>query len=444
MTPPRVRHRLIIRHPSGSTILFVNATGAPRLPSFVSEDHHTADVDYINAAAREQLGLHTTVLRSHWHSEVRHGVVDRVHELVVHGPVPAGLAWCRRDATSSCVPDDADAIAIWLAAPDEVIDGAEWMRPGWFEEVSGWVHRTLGDVTAIVQVRSWMSSCVLRVQTAAGASYYFKAVTDSGRVECPITAYLAQHFPNIVARVVATEPKRRWLLMEALPGASLENIQDAVTWETAAAGYARLQAACVQRVVDLRLLGCQTRTLGAIADGIGLLASDVGALRSGAPDGLTSVEASRFRSIGNALRERCAALAALDIPLTLEHGDLWPSNFLVADGAFALIDWEDVAIGHPFVSLAPFLAGLGLSQPRLHSRGLVDRIERAYLTGFAGEAPSALLRKALRLATPLAFVDLALRYRRQRPSVVGLHPWMSELVPQAMRLALNALEGDAG
>ena len=95
------------------------------------------------------------------------------------------------------------------------------------------------------------------------------------------------------------------------------------------------------------------------------------------------------------------------------------------------------------MSLAPFLAGLGMSQPGLYSRQLVDRIERAYLTGYAGEAPSALLRKALRLATPLAFVDLALRYRRQRSSVVGLHPWMAELVPQAVRLALNALEDDA-
>jgi len=443
MTPPRVRHRLIIGHPSESMVLFVNANGVPRLPSFVSEVRHTADVDYINDAAHEQLRLHTTVLRSHWHSEARDGVVDRVHELVVHGPLPTGLAWCRRDAASSCLPDDVDAIARWLAAPHEVIDGAGWMRPGWFEEASGWVHRTLHDVTDIVQVRSWMSSCVLRVQTAASGSYYFKAVADSGRVECEMTAYLAQHFPHIVARVVATEPGRRWWLMEALPGTSLENISEAVTWEGAAAAYGRLQAACVPRVVDLRLLGCQTRTLDAISDGIGLLASDAGALRPGAPDGLTSVEASRFRSIANALRERCAALAALDVPLTLEHGDLWPSNFLVADNAFALIDWEDVAVGHPFVSLAPFLAGLGMSQPGLHSRELVDRIERAYLTGFAGEAPSALLRQALRLATPLAFVDLALRYRRQRSSVVGLHPWMAELVPQAVRLALNALEDDA-
>jgi hypothetical protein len=232
--------------------------------------------------------------------------------------------------------------------------------------------------------------------------------------------------------------------MQALPGASLEDIPDATTWEAAAARYGRLQAACVLRVADLRSLGCQTRTLGALADGIAALASDPAPLRSGASDGLTDVEASRFRSMAGSLRERCAALAALDVPLTIEHGDLWPSNFLVAGDAIALIDWEDVAIGHPFVSLAPFLAGLEMSQPALHSRALVARIERAYFTGFAEAATSASLRKALQLATPLAFVDLALRYRGQRPSVVRLHPWMSDLVPEAVRLALKALEDEAG
>src|SRR5215470_2426721 len=99
-------------------------------------------------------------------------------------------------------------------------------------------------------------------------------------------------------------------------------------------------------------------------------------------------------------------------------------------------------ISSSLITHSPSLTGR-MSQPGLHSRELVDRIERAYLTGFAGEAPSALLRQALRLATPLAFVDLALRYRRQRSSAVRLHPWMAELVPQAVRLALNALEDDA-
>jgi hypothetical protein len=39
---------------------------------------------------------------------------------------------------------------------------------------------------------------------------------------------------------------------------------------------------------------------------------------------------------------------------------------------------------------------------------------------------------------------MALRYRAQRLSVVRLHPWMADLVPQAVRLALTALDADAG
>jgi hypothetical protein len=52
------------------------------------------------------------------------------------------------------------------------------------------------------------------------------------------------------------------------------------------------------------------------------------------------------------------------------------------------------------------------------------------------------LREAFRLAAPLSFVDMAVRYRAQRPSVVRLHPWMRDLVPQALRLALAQLDAD--
>jgi hypothetical protein len=432
--PPRVRHRLLIRHPSDPAILLADASPTSRLPSFVSEDRHTAEVDYINAAVRHQLGVATTVLRSHAHGAPRDGVVDRVHELVAHDPVPVGLAWCPFDVVASRAPYDADAIGYWRAASDDVVDGAEWMRPEWFAEASDWIGRTITDVREIVQLRTWMSSCVLRVHAASG-DFYFKAVAESLRAESGVTAYLAQHFPHVVARVVAAEPDRRWFLMAALPGVSLEDVPDVAAWEAAAAGYARVQADCRSRVEDLRSLGCPTRTLEAMAESIVPFAS-------GAPDGLTPVEAERFRALAPGLRERCAELAALDVPLTLEHGDLWPSNFLVAAASFAIIDWEDVGIGHPFLSLAPFLAGLAMSQPRLHSPQVIERIERAYLTGFVGGTPPASLSRALRLAAPLAFVGMALVYRAQRPSVVRLHPWMSELVPQAVRLALTALDAD--
>jgi len=358
------------------------------------------------------------VLQSHAHSEPVDDVVDRVHELAVHGALPAGLEWMPMDALASRAPADRDAIASWRAAPAIIVDGREWTRPEWFAQACDWIRASLGDteVRAIVQVRAWMSSCVLRVTTAR-SEFYFKAVPESLRVEVAATAYLDRHRPGAVAPVVASEPDRRWLLMAGIPGTILEHVADLAAWERAAAEYGALQASCIARVDDLRALGCPTRPLEAIAAGLDSLNDD----------------------LPSSLRDRCVALAKLDVPLTLEHGDLWPGNFIVDGTTCALIDWEDVAIGHPFVSLAPFLAGLAEFQPARFSPAAVERIQRAYLTGFAGGPPSPRLFEALRLAAPLAFVDMALRYRALRASAVRLHPWMRDLVPYAIRLARLAL-----
>jgi hypothetical protein len=34
-----------------------------------------------------------------------------------------------------------------------------------------------------------------------------------------------------------------------------------------------------------------------------------------------------------------------------------PANFFVGDATCAIIDWEDVAIGHPFIGPAPLIVG---------------------------------------------------------------------------------------
>ena len=51
-------------------------------------------------------------------------------------------------------------------------------------------------------------------------------------------------------------------------------------------------------------------------------------------------------------------------------------------------------------------------------------------------ADSTFGNTALHLAAPLGFIDMARRYRHQPPSVVRLHPWMQDLVPHTLRLAL--------
>jgi aminoglycoside phosphotransferase (APT) family kinase protein len=447
----QINHRLISRHPSKPAILLVSDAGRLRLPAFASHDRHTAEVDYINLAVQERFGLRTTVLRSLRHSDPLVDVVVRIHELEAHGdgaPLPSGMRWCGLDDLASGADgEDAGVIAEWLAAdaaPRAAVDGREWTLPGWFEEVCGWLERALGDagvreVREIVQLRAWTSSCVLLVRTGAG-TFYFKAVAESVRRECPVTEYLAQHFPDAVARIVATKPERRWFLMTALEGGKLEDVSDVMIWERAAAVYGQLQLACVERVGDLHALGCPTRGLDALAAEIEPLSADVTALRPGEPDGLSAAEVDRLHAYGPELRRRCERLAACGIPLTLEHGDLWPGNFLVDDATCAIIDWEDVAIGHPFISLAPLIVGLGMFQPRLSSREVTQRLERAYVARFAGLVPPERLLEALRLAGPLSFIDMAVRYRYQRPSVVRLHPWMRDLVPQTLRLALAQLD----
>jgi hypothetical protein len=102
-----------------------------------------------------------------------------------------------------------------------------------------------------------------------------------------------------------------------------------------------------------------------------------------------------------------------------------------------VIDWEDVAIAHPFLSIAPLTVGLG--DAGLATRTNIERIEDAYVRAFESIASAAEIRRALRIAAPLCFLDMAIRYRAQRPSVVRLHPWMRDLVPQTIRLALARL-----
>ena len=446
----QVQHRLIIRHPLQAAILLIHDNGEARLPVFTSDDRHTAEVDYINAAVHTRFGLLTTVLRSLHHSAPHGDIVVRVHELETHGdsvPQSHMLQWYGHTEILSLPDGEARAtVAEWLAHETvhrAVVDGREWTRPGWFEEVRGWLEWVLhdaglGTVRDIIQLRAWPSSCVLRVRAAHG-DYYFKAVPESLRRECAVTEYLAYHFPDAVPRIIATEPVHRWLLMAACAGRRLEEVTDIALWERAAMRYARLQAACVPRVRELGALGCGLRSLDMLAQELRPLSSDTAALRPGAPDGLSVAEIEQFQALVPLLQRQCEQLAVGGIPYTLEHGDLWPGNFLIDHNTCVIIDWEDVAIAYPFFSLAPL--SVGLSQCGLSSPAVLDRLERAYLAAFAEMAPPERLRPVLHMAMPLSFIDMAVRYRHQPPSVVRLHPWMRDLVPQTLRFALARTAG---
>ena len=432
---PINRHRLIVRHRSRRGVIGVDGSGA--LPRIDTPDRHTADVDHVNDAVATRYGLRTTVLRSLLHGEVCDGVVERAHELEVHGGDGA-LEW--RPAASIVPADEADRAALeaW-SAPFAIVNRRAWMAPGWFESARAWIESTLRSVgkpapSTIRQLRTWPSSCVLQVDYG-DATAYFKAL-PAGGPELAVTRWLAEAFPESAAPLIAAAGAHRWLLLGACTGRNLEAVDDVAAWAAAACRYGELQRACATRIDALRRAGCPARPLTSLSRAVAELADDEATLRSGM-EGLTAAEAARLRAVVPALAERCAALAAIGIPESIEHGDLWPGNVFVDDGASAIIDWEDVAIGHPFLSLAPLV--VGLANAGLATAVNVERLEREYGEAFESVASAERIRRALDLAAPLCFFDMAVRYRAQRASMARLHPWMRDLVPQAVRLALARL-----
>jgi len=281
-------------------------------------------------------------------------------------------------------------------------------------------------VGSIRRVRgSWASSCVLEIATGHSLQY-FKALPDSGRVEHSVTRFLAENCPDNLPRLIASDVDRRWLLLGACAGRNLEVVDDIDLWARAARSYGELQVACMARIGDLERVGCLRRELESLPAAVAELTA-----------GLPHAEAAQLRGLVPNLAERCAALRACNIPNSIEHGDLWPGNIFVDGHDSVIIDWEDVAIAHPFLSIAPLTAGLG--HAGLASTTNVERLEREYARPFESIASPAETRGALALAAPLSFLDMAVRYRAQAPSVVRLHPWMRDVVPQTIRLALARL-----
>ena len=432
---PTNRHRLIVRHPSRAGVIAVDRFGA--LPRVDTDDRHTADVDHLNAAVEMRYGLGTTVLRSLLHGDARDGVVERAHELEVHGdPANGSLDWRRMTPDSAIDAADRAAVAAWRE-PRATASVLPWSRPGWHARACAWIERSVRDrgaPVAIRQLRNWASSCVLRVHVGATTAY-FKALPPEGP-EFAVTRWLANAFPDAVASLVGADSRRRWLLLETCTGRNLESLGDIDAWCTAAERYGRLQVDCIGRVAALRRIGVPQRALAALPSAVAALAADENLLRANGA-GLDSTEIAQFRAAAAKLDARCAELAASGVPDSLEHGDLWPGNVFVDGGSSAVIDWEDAAIAQPFLSLAPLIVGLG--NAGIASAANVERVEHAYLRAFEAIVAPPRLRRALALAAPLCFLDMAARYQAQRASVVRLHPWMKELVPQTLRLALARL-----
>ena len=211
-----------------------------------------------------------------FHGDPRHGVVERVHVLELHGG--AALEWRpARALLSELVGDDRRALERWLAT-NGVVDGPEWTAPGWVRGACRWIG-TVYSRRRPGRAHSNSSAAgvgvVLRLEVNAKQRQRrdFKALPRSGRVEFAVTRWLSKAFPDVVPRVIAWDAGRRWLLMQACAGVPLEAVPDVTAWARAARRYGQLQVACAVRSDALQALGCRIRGLAALVPAMTSLAA---------------------------------------------------------------------------------------------------------------------------------------------------------------------------
>jgi aminoglycoside phosphotransferase (APT) family kinase protein len=146
-------------------------------------------------------------------------------------------------------------------------------------------------------------------------------------------------------------------------------------------------------------------------------------------DAFLELHERRVDDVGRALgRDLNAALPAVPrayaaAPLTLNHGDPGPGNFLEAGGTGKLIDWEDAVVAPRGLDLgrAAFIALLGAG-PEGYVAADGEARARAVTEGFLAAAEWSPDAEELAWWTSVAGVQFAHR-RHERAGEPGVLPW---------------------
>lgn len=304
-----------------------------------------------------------------------------------------------------------------------------WTQPTWLPEVESWVRAelerqgiALRGPLAERQLRPW--SAVLTAPTSEG-DVYFKATAPSLAHEPALTELLARRWPEWVPTVLASDLERGWLLL-ADAGVTLRSLvnsaDDLHHWERILPRYAEMQIALVGERDELLALGALDRRLSTLPAQYEALLRDTESLRLGLPDGLTAGEHARLVAFAPRFAARCAELASYGLPETLHHDDFHDANIFVRDGRYALADWGESCVAHPFSTLLVNQRGIAYRLGFLgeeNQRPETTRLRDAYLESWTTYAPRADLLTASVLARQLAMAGRALTWHHVVSRLTG-------------------------
>ena len=449
---PTFAYAAIITHARAPRCLLLASPEGWNLPRWVLDDGtrpYWQTVDGVNCALHERFGLATITLRclrSRYDPQTMHTENSYLAELSSHERLPAvGHRWIGPEELALVTlarPEDRALLADWFGGRLGGFAGPPWFRPGWATAALAWIAAQVAHLGLVAtappeQLRSWERGSIWRVPTATGMRY-FKAVPPVFAHEVALPPALNAWRPGCATDVLARDESRGWMLLDDLGDRDLFGARRLPVWEAALREYAELQVACVPRRDELLALGCPHRPLAELPAGHDALLADEAVLLSGSDEGLTLAQIASLRDLAPALRADCAALAAFNLPETIDHGDLWGSNIFLdphgGDGC-RFHDWSDSSLTHPFFGPLLTLLDAEIAFPNLPDAR--DRLRDAYLAPWQAYAPLDRLRAAFALAQRLAPLDHALLYHRRILPAMRAKWEMAEMLSYFAKMTLD-------
>jgi hypothetical protein len=293
-------------------------------------------------------------------------------------------------------------------------DPADWIGA----QVAAAGARMTGPIEEVHR-RPW--STVLRVRTDRGP-VFFKASSPALGREPAVTAFLARRRPDLVPVPLADDAERGWMLM-ADAGARLRELVerdgDVTRWLDVLPRYAGMQLDMAGDVEGLLALGVPDMRLALLPKRYEALLDELAAVDGDGRDSRDARDARdardsregregemrRLRDAVPRVAVKCAELAGYGIAETIQHDDLHDGAVYVRDGRYAILDWGDACVSHPFFSMSVTLEGV-ISWGREAVQSSVDTgpYRDAYLAPFAAGREMGGLLEAFGLALRLGWV----------------------------------------
>jgi hypothetical protein len=279
--------------------------------------------------------------------------------------------------------------------------------------VRSWTVRSVGrrgwriEGFACFRHRPW--STVYRAERLGGGALWVKAEATRRNPEREVLLLLAQRASLRVPEVLDADANAGLLLL-----ADEGDVQPTLShdrWQELLRQYGALQQASVQLVDQLVQAGVPDLRPESLTGAHDALVREVAEL-----EGVTPLQ-GEVDVRRRLLQQWTAELAQDGVASAVQHDDLHAGNVAVrtvgSGDAFALLDWGDASVAHPYASLTYPLQLAERGPVKMDAAGDVDRVEllKAYLEGRDEQLDEASLRSVY-LAGRLAAVGRARAWSR--------------------------------